>query len=216
MAYVMQNLPWFVLFIGVLVFVHEAGHFVIAKLCNVKVLRFSLGFGPRLFGYQRGETDYCVSAVPLGGFVKMLGEVPGQEIPAEDLPRAFSSRPLWQRTAIVLAGPVANVILAWVVYLGIGWGTHTVDDSRLGIVNRGEAAWEAGLRPGDRILEIDGQPIRDWEDVREQISGRPNHTLSVVYDRAGTRHETVVKETGPLVHKHVTDRARIAQCGRNR
>src|SRR5689334_18811146 len=95
---VLGHLHWFLLLIGPLVFFHELGHFIVAKLCGVKVLRFSLGFGPRLLGFTRGGTEYQVSALPLGGYVKMLGEIPGMEIPPEDAPKAFSAKPLWQRT----------------------------------------------------------------------------------------------------------------------
>jgi regulator of sigma E protease len=174
-----------IIFIGVLVFVHELGHFLVAKACGVKVLRFSFGFGPKLFGVERGETEYCVSALPLGGYVKMLGEMPGAEIPPEDAPRAFSARPLWQRILIVLAGPAANFALAWLVYFAVGLGMQTFGDTRLGIVSRGEPAWKAGVRPGDRIVKIDGAPIHSWDELRERISKRPGEKLRATLERDG-------------------------------
>ena len=99
-----HNFFYFVVLIGALVFFHELGHFLVAKACKVKVHCFSLGFGTTLFSFQRGETEYRIALLPLGGYVKMLGELPGVEIPEEDLSRALSSKPLWQRFAVVLAG----------------------------------------------------------------------------------------------------------------
>ncbi|MBI5508274.1 MAG: site-2 protease family protein [Deltaproteobacteria bacterium] len=190
--YVMQNLPWFILFIGALILVHELGHFAVAKLIGIKVQTFSFGFGPKLFAVTLGETEYRLSAFLIGGYVKMLGEVPGTEIPPEDAPRAFSAKSVWQRSAVVLAGPFANFILAWVVYFGLTVGTRTVDDTRLGIVSDREPAWEAGLRPGDRVLRVDGVPVRDWEELREAISERPGASLHLAYERDGQTIETVV------------------------
>jgi regulator of sigma E protease len=192
LVYILQNLHWFIIFIGVLIFFHELGHFVVAKLCGIKVLRFSFGFGPRLFGVQRGETDYCVSAFPLGGFVKMVGEVPGVEIPAADLPRAFSSKPLWQRTLVVLAGPVANLVLAWGVYFGINLGTRPFIEARVGGVAVGEPAELAGVRPGDRILAVNGEAIGDWEEMRTHIADQPGAHLRLTLERGGETREVEV------------------------
>jgi len=212
MMYVVQNIHWFVLFIGALVLVHELGHFAVAKLVGVKVLAFSFGFGPRLFGFRRGETEYKVSVLPLGGYVKMLGEVPGQEIAPEELPRAFSSKSLWRRTAVVLAGPVANFVLAWVLFVGLGIGNHTFGDTKLGTVKVGEPAWEAGLRPGDRIVAVDGAPMRDWESLQQAIATRPGQALTVVYERDGHESQVIVtpavhEETNPF--KEVEERGRV-------
>ena len=102
--------------LGVLILVHELGHFVFAKLFDVKVLRFSLGFGPRLFGFTRGETEYRLSLVPLGGYVRLLGEDPGEPIPPVDRPRALAAKPLWQRYTVVVAGPVFNLLLPLLIY----------------------------------------------------------------------------------------------------
>jgi regulator of sigma E protease len=187
---VIQNLPWVILLLGALVFFHELGHFLVAKLVGVKVLKFSLGFGPKLFGFTRGETEYVVSALPLGGFVKMLGEVPGVDVPAEDLPRAFSSKSLPRRAAIVLAGPAFNFLLAFLVYVGMFTGVHAFGSNKLGIVSVGEPAWKAGLRPGDVITAIDGKPVDDFDALRELVSNRPGERLRVVYTRNGVEHVT--------------------------
>ncbi len=190
--YVLQNLHTFVIFIGVLVFVHELGHFLLAKACNIKVLKFSLGFGPRLFGFTRGETEYVVSALPLGGYVKMLGEMHDNDVDAEDQPRSFNSRPLYQRAAVVLAGPVFNFILAYFVYMFLLAGSQTFGDTKLGVVAQGYPAWNAGIRPGDRIVEIDGQAVQDWDGLKSKIATRPGETLAITYERDGKRFETEV------------------------
>ena len=103
-----QNSFYFVVLIGALVFFHELGHFLVAKACKVKVITFSLGFGPTLFSYQKGETDYRIAAIPLGGYVKMLGELPGVEIPEDERLRALSAKPLLQRVAVLLRSPLAS------------------------------------------------------------------------------------------------------------
>src|SRR5688572_5369324 len=100
-----QKLGFFLLFLGALVFIHELGHFLVAKLLNVKVLKFSIGFGPRIFGFTKGETEYRVSWIPLGGYVKMAGELPGEELEPEEARRGFLTQAPWKRALIVLAGP---------------------------------------------------------------------------------------------------------------
>ena len=150
--YILQNLHWFVILIGALVFFHELGHFLVAKACRVRVLRFSLGFGPKLLSFERSGTIYQISLLPLGGYVKMLGEAPGAEVPSDERQWAFAERPLWQRTAIVLAGPVFNFMLAYVVYVTMFVGVHTFGATKLGVVSVGDPAWEAGLRHAPSTL----------------------------------------------------------------
>lgn len=193
MTYFLQNFPYFLVLIGALVFFHELGHFLVAKACDVKVLRFSLGMGPRLFSTVRGETEYQLSLLPLGGYVKMLGEAPGTDIPPEEAGRALGNKPLWQRTAIVLAGPVFNFILATLVYFSMFVGSHTFGDTRLGVVTMGEPAWEAGLRPGDKIVAVEGSPVSRWDELREQIAKRPDAALHVTYERDGQSHDVTLQ-----------------------
>jgi regulator of sigma E protease len=199
--YVLQNLHWFVLLIGALVFFHELGHFVVAKLCGVKVLKFSLGFGPKLFSFTRGETEYRVGALPLGGYVKMLGELPGVDVAPEDAPRAFSAKPLAARTAIVLAGPVFNFIFAFFVYFFMFMGGQKMGDTRLGVVTVGDPAWEAGLRAGDRIVAVDGTPIERWgrdpeppigESLVEAIGSRAGVPTRLTFERGGELHTVTI------------------------
>src|SRR5579871_6003661 len=159
----------FIILIGVMVVVHEFGHFAVAKLCGVRVESFSVGFGPRLFGIKRGDTDYKVCLLPLGGYVKMTGETPDQisgpdssGTRPEDDPGSFLAHPRWQRMLIGLAGPVANFILAFVLML---FYYHFVNEVPKYVVNTTTVEWvipgsqaaQAGFQTGDIIREFDGQ-----------------------------------------------------------
>ena len=137
-----------VVLLGVLILVHELGHFVFAKLFDVKVMRFSLGFGPRLFGFTRGETEYRLSLVPLGGYVRLLGEDPGEPIPPIDRPRALAAKPLWQRYTVVVAGPVFNLLLPLLIYFVHYAGQRTLLPPTIGTVLPDLPAANAGLLPG--------------------------------------------------------------------
>ncbi len=184
----------FVLLLSILVFVHELGHFVVARLCGVRVLKFSIGFGsPIGFGryrlaWRRGGTDYVIAWFPLGGFVKMLGENPDEiddpEIavqPGESLPEKAT----WQKLAIFFAGPAANLILPVLVFAG----TLAVGLPRpiavIGSVESGSPAAVAGLRESDRITALAGEPVRWWGDLDEQVRARGGETVSVAYERGG-------------------------------
>lgn len=172
-----------VVVLGVLIFFHELGHFLVAKWSKVGVLKFSLGFGPKLVGFKRGETEYLLSALPLGGYVKMVGEDPGDASPeASDPARSFSKKSVGVRSLIILAGPVANLILPVVIF----WGIFTfVGQSYFrpvtGSPESGSPAANAGMAAGDRILAIDGSPIERWDEIETAVresGGRPL-TLSV-------------------------------------
>ena len=180
-----MTLVYFIVFIGVLIFVHEMGHFVFAKLFDVKVLKFSLGFGPRAVGFTRGETEYCVSWVPLGGFVRMLGEDPSDEIRTEDQGRAFHQKPLWQRYIVVLAGPAFNLIFPIIIYFFFYAAQTSLLPSTVGTVFSDQPAAAAGLRPGDRIVSIAGEPVRYWEDLQSIVSERPGEKLRFTIEREG-------------------------------
>lgn len=195
MMYILQNFHWFVLLIGALVFFHELGHFLVAKAFNVKVVKFSLGFGPKIVSFTYGETEYTISLLPLGGYVKMIGESPGELEEGEDRSRALGARPLWQRSLVVLAGPAFNILLALVVYMGMFVGPHTFGDTRLGIVTEGDGAWLAGIRPGDRIVAVNGAAIDRWDALRDAIASHPNDTLQLTYERDGAT-ATVPVHTG--------------------
>ena len=210
----MTDLPYFVLLIGVLIFVHETGHFLFAKLFDVKVLKFSLGFGPRMLGFRRGETDYVVAWLPLGGFVKMLGEDPNDEIKPEDQGRAFNQKPLWQRYIIVLAGPAFNLIFPIFVLFFWVVATHTQQaPAMLGKVFPGDPAAAAGLRPGDRVVAVDGDPIRYWEDLVAHIEDSPGKPLRLSIERDGQRFERLVTPHEQVERDHLNLEQRVGRIG---
>ncbi len=183
----------FVLLLGVLIFIHELGHFTVAKWLGVKVEKFSIGFGPSLFTRTVGETEYVVAALPLGGFVKMLGEIPGEPLAPEDVGRAFNHRPVWQRIAIALAGPVMNLILPVFLIAAILMAGVPTITSRVGGVLPGSAAERAGFREGDRVVGVGGESIWRWEELemRLRASGEPAVALEVERDGAKQTLELV-------------------------
>jgi regulator of sigma E protease len=177
----------FLILLGVLIFVHECGHFFVAKIAGVKVLKFSLGFPPAMIKRRWGETEYILSWIPLGGYVKLLGEDPesDEEIPPEELTRTFTSKPLLSRVAIIIAGPLSNYLLAAFLlcagYLA-GW---PVLASEVGKVIEGTPAAESGLQTGDQITAIDGDHVWRWDDMRSLIEKSPGKPLTVTIERDG-------------------------------
>lgn len=160
------NIIALIIVLGVLVFFHEFGHFIVARLFGVGVEIFSLGFGPRLFGKKIGMTDYRVSAIPLGGFVKMVGDEPGKDIEPELLPYSFNHKSVYKRMLVVIAGPLFNVVLAVLIF----WGLYTLYgvyeyDALIGGVEENTPAQRAGLMAQDRILSVDGHAIKTWTDM---------------------------------------------------
>ncbi|MBI3949823.1 MAG: RIP metalloprotease RseP [Acidobacteria bacterium] len=182
----------FVFVIGVLVFIHEAGHFSIAKLFKVQVETFSLGFGPRLFGFRKGGTDYRVSAIPLGGYVKMLGENPDEIEEARGLQEALISKPAWQRFLIFIAGPAANLVLAVLIPAAIFLVSYEVlayktEPARVGFVAINSPAAKAGIEKGDLIVRFDGINNPTWADVEDVTALKPSQRLPVTVGRGGQR-----------------------------
>jgi len=178
----------FVVALAVLVVVHELGHLVVAKLVGVKVERFSVGFGPIFYRRIWGETEYAISAIPLGGYVKMLGENEEDEEALANPERAFMTQPLGRRSAIVVAGPVTNLLFALVAYVGLALAYGIEVPSSLpvvGMVTPDSPAEAAGLISGDRVLSVDGETIASWEELANTVRGSGGRQLAVSIDRDG-------------------------------
>jgi regulator of sigma E protease len=178
----------FVFVLGVLVFVHELGHFLAARRIGVRVLTFSLGFGPKLLSFKRGDTEYCISAIPLGGYVKMAGENPDDaRTGASD---EFLSKSKWERFQVLIMGPVMNLALAWIVlalvlYQGAPMAAYEQMPVVVGIVEEGSVASQAGIVPGDRIISVEGVDIGNWEQLSLAIVPKANRQVTVVLVRDG-------------------------------
>jgi regulator of sigma E protease len=190
---------YFLLLVGVLVLIHELGHFVAAKLLDVKVLRFSFGYGRPLVRVTLGETEYQIAAFPLGGYVRILGiEGPPDGENKADAGRSFASRPLWQRLVVVFAGPAANLVLPVIIYFVFFAGHTVLPAAVVGDVLDGGAAARAGIEPGDRVLEINGRAIRYWEEIEEAVRSSPGEELHLRIHRNGKtfeRYLTPIEDT---------------------
>jgi regulator of sigma E protease len=189
-----------VLVLGILIFVHELGHFLVAKRAGVGVTTFSLGFGPKLVGITRGGTEYRLSAIPLGGYVRMVGEHSGEELAPEDLPYAFTAKPVGWRLAIVAAGPLSNLIFAVLVYylIIVAWGLPSLT-TRVGDVVKDQPAALAGVIKGDLVVAIDGQPVEHWGQMVASIQGGGGRAVRLTLEREGRRVEVVVSPLAAVV-----------------
>lgn len=188
----MSKIFAFVLLIGPLIFIHELGHMLAAKLVDVKVGRFSIGFGPPIFRRSIGETEYCFAPILLGGYVSLLGQNPYEEIAEQDRDRALSNKPLWARYFVLAAGPLANLIVPLLLYFFF-FLTHAMQPPPvIGTVLDGSAAALAGLEPGDRIVEIDGNDVRSWKEMQAKVAGSPDVELRIEIEKQGKRVERFV------------------------
>lgn len=166
-----------IVLLGILIFVHELGHFLFAKLLGVRVLKFSLGFGPKVVGRKYGDTEYMISSVPLGGYVKMLGEEPGSELKDEEKKFAYNHQPVWKRFLIVFSGPVFNLLFAAVIFVFIFLSGIPVLYPEIGEVTDKSPAQAAGIIKGDKIIEIEGVVISQWDEMTSIIHKSPEKPL---------------------------------------
>jgi regulator of sigma E protease len=186
----------FLLVLGVLVFFHELGHFLLARWNGVRVLTFSLGFGPKILKVQRGDTEYCISAIPLGGYVKMAGENPEDRPTGRD--DEFLAKSKWQRFQILIAGPAMNIILAVVLLAvvlmqGAEVLAYLDQPARVGAVQAGSPAEKAGIRPGDLITQFGTAGIETWEHLDMAVAARPEREVDVVVIRDGREQRLKVR-----------------------
>lgn len=178
-----------IILLGILIFIHELGHFIVAKAFGVGVKVFSLGFGKRIFAKRIGDTDYQITWFPLGGYVKMVGEEPGEEVKEEEKIHSFSHRPLWQRTMIVLAGPIFNLVFPLLIFIPIFMIGQNVPTTLIGLVDEGSPAFDADIRPGDRITAVNGDSIWKWKEMQKIITDNPNKSMSLTILREGVKTE---------------------------
>ena len=200
----------FALVISVVVFFHELGHLIVGKALGVRAIRFSIGFGPRLFGFNAGETEYRVSLLPLGGYVKFAGDNPYEEVAPEDRGRGFLEQPPWKKGVIAFAGPAANFALAVALYFVVFAAPHQDLAAKVGYVKPQSPAAQAGLRSGDRIVSIDGEPVVGWSGLQEKIRAHGGQPVTMEVERSGARETLRVV---PAVHEE-TDPVETVKHGR--
>ncbi len=214
MSTVLYYIIPFIVVLGVLIFFHEFGHFLIAKLCNVKVLKFSLGFGPKVIGKKMGETEYVISAFPLGGFVKMLGEENDEQIIPEDSHRSFSKQPVLTRIAIAAAGPMFNFLLAFILFSGIFLiSGYPIMIAEVGQVRPDSPADKSGILKGDIIEYIDGKKINKWGDIKKFIEKSPDKGLNMEIIRGDKRISTMVSPKEEIVKNIFGEEIKSALIG---
>ncbi|MBO0703331.1 MAG: site-2 protease family protein, partial [Candidatus Dormibacteraeota bacterium] len=173
----------------ILIAPHEFGHMAVAQLTKIRVYEFSVGFGPKLLQTKRGDTEYTLRLLPIGGYVRMAGQEPGDY----HAPGAFGSRPAWARLATLLAGPAANVVVAMIVVTCIGFAQLNSDPGRVAGVTPGSPAAQAGLRAGDSIRTVDGKPVQAGDEIRRQEQQHPTRPLALKVVRPdGTAFQTTV------------------------
>lgn len=186
-----MNLLVAILVFGLLIAIHEAGHFLVARWAGMRVESFSIGFGPALATFRRGGTEWRIGLLPFGGFVRIAGmQPPRPGEPADTDPRSYANQPAWKRLLVTVAGPFMNFALAWAILVGLlvaGAAQPRLDEPLVGEVVEGMPADEAGLRAGDRIRAVDGTPVGDFRSLAEALRARPARAVRLEVDRDGRR-----------------------------
>lgn len=204
----------FVILLGILIFVHEFGHFIVARLCGVRVEVFSLGFGKKILQHKRGDTNFCISIIPLGGYVKMFGDQPGAEISEADKPYSFTHKNVWQRIAIVSAGSLMNFFFAILVFSIVGFIGEDFRSATVGDIPTSSQAYKQGFRPADKIVAINNTPVKTWDDFEHQLAGLNNSQALVEVQRetalAGSPAQTETAPAGSPAHQSETASANSA------
>ncbi|MFH2012377.1 MAG: RIP metalloprotease RseP [Pseudomonadota bacterium] len=184
-----------IILLGALIFVHELGHFIAAKISGVGVLKFSLGFGPKILSRKIGETEYVLSAIPLGGYVKMIGEEPGEEkeVSEDELSKSFSNKSLLKRSGIVFAGPLFNIIFAIFIFSVIYMMGVPILTARVGDVLENSPAYEAGIKKGEQIVAVNGKTVSRWEELTKIIQDSNGEELNIQLKKDGILYDTRLK-----------------------
>jgi regulator of sigma E protease len=199
------NLAVAMVVLGIIIVLHELGHFLVAKFFKIRVETFSVGFGPRLIGFRKGDTDYRLSAFPLGGYVKMAGETPSEMLEAQMEPMGgvgvsgelFLAKPKWQRFLVAVAGPAMNILLAIGLIAGLYmYGTDVpefvVGQAVVNVVEPGSPADRTGIKPGDQIVSFDGKDRPDWQNIQNTVVTSPGRAIPIVVERDGKRMEFTI------------------------
>ena len=183
----MITLISFVVLLAILIFVHEFGHFIAARIAGVGVVKFSLGFGPKVIGKKIGETEYVLSWIPLGGFVKLLGESTDEKLSPEDEKKSFLKQPIWKRILIILAGPVCNFLLALLIFVIVFMYGVPKLTAVVGEMSKESSAIEAGMLSGDKIISIDGKNIVYWEEIKPLVADASGKQIEVTVERESVK-----------------------------
>lgn len=186
-----------IIVLGGLIFFHELGHFLMARIFGIGVSTFSLGFGPKILKHKAGKTEYALSLVPLGGYVALVGESDASDLPQGfSMAESFATRPAWQRLLVIASGPVANILLAWILCwtLAFVWGTPVLEPV-VGAVMADSPAQKAGLASGDRIEAIDGKKIDSWEAMSKAIAQSNGQPMQIEVLRKDNGEETLIELT---------------------
>ena len=187
----MTTLLAFIFVLGILVFVHEFGHFIVARRCGIRVEKFSFGFGPKLIGKKAGETEYLISLIPLGGYVKLSGENPEESTGTN--PWEFMAQPAWKRSLVIIAGPAMNFLLAIIVFWGLlfinGREIPNLESTVIGQLTPSGPAEKAGIQPGDKILSVNGAQVGNFDQMAEIIYQQVEKPVLVQWEREGEIHQ---------------------------
>ena len=205
-------LVYFIVLVGVLVLVHELGHLVWAKYFGVRVLKVSLGFGPRIAGFWRGETEYVISAIPLGGYVRMLGENPWDDVRPKDISQSFGSLRLWRRCVIVVAGPLMNLMFPILLYFVVFMGDDTLSPAVIGTVFPDRPA-DGKLAPGDVVTAIDDEPITTFYDLSRRVESSPGQPLRLRVKRGDNMLDTTITPVRSLREQPLERSEEVGRVG---
>jgi len=207
----MVSLIAFIFVLSILVIAHEFGHFIVAKRMGVRVEKFSIGFGPEIAGITKAETRYAVSMIPLGGYVKLAGETGGEGVKAEKW--EYCSRTVWERMRIIFAGPLLNYGLAFVIFSFVFMAGNPTLTTKVGKIMTGYPGESAGLKEGDRILDINGKKVVYWEDVTEIVHTSHSKEMKILLDRGGAQVFIIVTPKSQEIKTIFGSKKNIALIG---